>query len=192
MLSFESYPDSASTPVVVIEVSRRFLQLLCTNVWSAPSIISRSLLFHCLSGRAVRDFLSTDPEIRVRFLALPDFLRSSGSGTESTQPRQYNWGATWKKSSGPGLENRECSSRDPSRWPRGTSIHKSWRSVKFARRLRPRSSVHYSRSFCSETPQPYRPSAWVACSIVSQIRNKIKCRLATSRGMHSGKPLQPS
>jgi hypothetical protein len=24
-------------------------------------------------------------------------LRSSGSGTRSTQPREYNWGATWKK-----------------------------------------------------------------------------------------------
>jgi hypothetical protein len=34
---------------------------------------------------------------RVRFLALPDFLRSSGSGLRSTQPREYRWGATWKK-----------------------------------------------------------------------------------------------
>jgi hypothetical protein len=25
------------------------------------------------------------------------FLRSSGSGTGSTQPREYNWGATWKQ-----------------------------------------------------------------------------------------------
>jgi hypothetical protein len=33
----------------------------------------------------------------VRYPALPDFLRSSGSGTESTQPREDNWGATWKK-----------------------------------------------------------------------------------------------
>jgi hypothetical protein len=32
---------------------------------------------------------------RVRLLVLPDFL-SSGSGTGSTQPREYNWGATWK------------------------------------------------------------------------------------------------
>jgi hypothetical protein len=32
---------------------------------------------------------------RVRFPALPDFLRSSGSGTGSTQPREDNWGATW-------------------------------------------------------------------------------------------------
>jgi hypothetical protein len=36
------------------------------------------------------EFLATDPEVRVRFPALPDFLRSSGSGTGSTQPRDYN------------------------------------------------------------------------------------------------------
>jgi hypothetical protein len=28
--------------------------------------------------------------ILIRFPALPDFLRSSGSGTGSTQPREYN------------------------------------------------------------------------------------------------------
>jgi hypothetical protein len=33
------------------------------------------------------------------------FLRSSGSGTGSTQPREDNWEATWKDSSGSGLEN---------------------------------------------------------------------------------------
>jgi hypothetical protein len=32
----------------------------------------------------------TDLEVLVRFPALPDFLRSSGSGTESTQSREYN------------------------------------------------------------------------------------------------------
>jgi hypothetical protein len=31
-----------------------------------------------------------------------------------------NWGATWYKSSGFCLENREYGRRDPSRWPRGT------------------------------------------------------------------------
>jgi hypothetical protein len=33
----------------------------------------------------------------VRFPSLPDFLRSSGSGTGSTQPCEYNGGDTWKK-----------------------------------------------------------------------------------------------
>jgi hypothetical protein len=35
-------------------------------------------------------FLATDPEVQVRFPALPDFLRSSGFGPGSTQPREYN------------------------------------------------------------------------------------------------------
>jgi hypothetical protein len=34
---------------------------------------------------------------RVRFPALQNFLRSSGSGTGSTQPREDNWEATWMK-----------------------------------------------------------------------------------------------
>jgi hypothetical protein len=46
--------------------------------------------------------------------------KSSGFGTGSTQPREYNWGATWQKSSGSCLENREYSRMDPSLWPRGT------------------------------------------------------------------------
>jgi hypothetical protein len=33
----------------------------------------------------------------VRFPALPIILRSSGSGTGSTRPREDNWGDTWKK-----------------------------------------------------------------------------------------------
>jgi hypothetical protein len=36
------------------------------------------------------EFLATDPEVRVRFPVLPDFLSSSGSGTGSTQPREDN------------------------------------------------------------------------------------------------------
>jgi hypothetical protein len=38
----------------------------------------------------VKWFLATDPEVRVRFPVLPDFMRSSGSGTKSTRPREYN------------------------------------------------------------------------------------------------------
>jgi hypothetical protein len=33
-------------------------------------------------------FLAIDPEVVVRFPTLPDFLRNSGSGTGSTQPRE--------------------------------------------------------------------------------------------------------
>jgi hypothetical protein len=36
------------------------------------------------------EFLATDPEVRVRFPALPYFLRSSESGTGSNQSRVYN------------------------------------------------------------------------------------------------------
>jgi hypothetical protein len=36
------------------------------------------------------EVLATVPEVRVQFPALPDFLRSSESGTASTQPREYN------------------------------------------------------------------------------------------------------
>jgi hypothetical protein len=61
------------------------------------------------------EFLATDPVVRVRFPALPDFLRSSGSGTGSSQPREYEWGATERKSSGSGIEIREYDRRDPPR-----------------------------------------------------------------------------
>jgi hypothetical protein len=36
------------------------------------------------------EFLATDPEVWVRFRALPDFLRSGEFGTGSTQPCEYN------------------------------------------------------------------------------------------------------
>jgi hypothetical protein len=39
-------------------------------------------------------FLTTDPEAQVRSSAIPDFLRNSGFGTGSTQPCEYNAGAT--------------------------------------------------------------------------------------------------
>jgi hypothetical protein len=35
------------------------------------------------------EFLATDPEVRARLPALPDFV-SSGSGTGYTQSREYN------------------------------------------------------------------------------------------------------
>jgi hypothetical protein len=48
------------------------------------------------------------------------YKKISGSGMGSTQPHEYNWGATWYKSSGSCIESREYGRRDPSRWPRGT------------------------------------------------------------------------
>jgi hypothetical protein len=57
---------------------------------------------------------------RTRFDSRHYPKKSSGSGTGSIQPREYNWGATWQKRSGSCLENREYGRRDPSRWPRGT------------------------------------------------------------------------
>jgi hypothetical protein len=40
--------------------------------------------------RKLAEFLAIDPEVRDRFAALTDFMGSSGSGTGSTQPREYN------------------------------------------------------------------------------------------------------
>jgi hypothetical protein len=56
----------------------------------------------------------------VRVLGYRSGGPGSIPGTESTQPREYNWGATCWKSSGSCLENREYGRRDLSRWPRGT------------------------------------------------------------------------
>jgi hypothetical protein len=43
------------------------------------------------------EFLAIDPEARIRFPELSEFLRSSGSGTGFTQYHEYNWGDTWNK-----------------------------------------------------------------------------------------------
>jgi hypothetical protein len=61
------------------------------------SFYSYVTLFPSLTASVVwwSEFLATDPEVRVRSPALTNFRRSSGSGTGSTQPREYNLGATW-------------------------------------------------------------------------------------------------
>jgi hypothetical protein len=74
---------------------------------------------------------------RIRFSTLRDFLRSSGSGTGSTQPREYNWGATRKENSSSGLQSQEYGRREPFCWPRNlyqqklalTSLTSGGRSV---------------------------------------------------------------
>jgi hypothetical protein len=72
--------------------------------------------------RESEGLLATDLEVRIRFLALPDSLRSSRSGTGSTQPREYNWWATWRNSSGSDLENREYGRKNPPRWLHDTPL----------------------------------------------------------------------
>jgi hypothetical protein len=56
--------------------------------------ISKSSEF---STYSCRSFLLQIQRSQVRFPALPDFLRSSGSGTGSSLPRVDNWGAIWRQ-----------------------------------------------------------------------------------------------
>jgi hypothetical protein len=58
--------------------------------------------------------MATDPEDWVLFPALPDFLRSSGSGTGSSAFVSTTEELLERNSSGTGLENREYGRVDPS------------------------------------------------------------------------------
>jgi hypothetical protein len=58
------------------------------------------------------EFLATDPEVRVRFPALPDFLRSLEWGPLSLLSTIEE--LLGRKSSGSGLEIREYRNIDPS------------------------------------------------------------------------------
>jgi hypothetical protein len=60
------------------------------------------------------EFLATDPEVRVRFPELPDFLRSRGFGTGPLSLVSTTEELLEKKISGSGLENRDYGLRDPS------------------------------------------------------------------------------
>jgi hypothetical protein len=65
----------------------------------------------CLCGRW-SEFLATEPEARVRFLALPEFLSSSGSGMGPLSLMSTTEELLEKKSSGSCQENREYGRRD--------------------------------------------------------------------------------
>jgi hypothetical protein len=71
----------------------KFLNLQCSALLQLSAF--ETVVVHHKAASVIKwtEFLATDPEVRVRFRALPDFLRSSGSGTGSTQPREYNGGA---------------------------------------------------------------------------------------------------
>jgi type IV secretory pathway VirB3-like protein len=71
----------AIPPVMIFVFSSLICMLLIKFlVW----ILRKLLIFHD------SQIFSVDPEARVRFPALPDSLRSSGSGKGSIQPREYN------------------------------------------------------------------------------------------------------
>jgi hypothetical protein len=63
-------------------------QLTESLVYSASNRNEYQKQENNVSGES--ELLTTNPEVRVRFPALPDFLRSTGSGTGATQPREYN------------------------------------------------------------------------------------------------------
>jgi hypothetical protein len=82
--------DSLTEPIRASRI-QAFLQAL-----AFVQSFSRSIcIFLCFLSTASEvqwpEFLATDPEVRVRLPALPDFLRSSGFGTGSTQSLvEYN------------------------------------------------------------------------------------------------------
>jgi hypothetical protein len=88
-----SAPGDGARCSVVVEAlcykqeGRRFCVSLCHCIFSIYVIVPDRL-----RGLVVSEFEATEPEVRIRFPALPDFLRSSGSGTGCTQPRKYNYG----------------------------------------------------------------------------------------------------
>jgi hypothetical protein len=61
------------------------------------------------------EFLVTDPELRVQFPALPDFLRCSGSGMDPLSLVSTIEELLERKSSVSGLENSEYGRGDPLR-----------------------------------------------------------------------------
>jgi hypothetical protein len=121
-----------------------------------------------------QEFLATDLEARVRFPVLSE-KEISGSGTGSTQPREYNWGDTWQKSSGSCLENREYSRMDPSRWPRGTlypqklaitSPTSGGRSVGIFRSRSQATEFFFTRWRWLEASLPCRFTAWETALVI--------------------------
>jgi hypothetical protein len=84
----------ASLPMtVVIELSKYKLELvkciMSVGTEGGTKPASNYTFFYGKGTTFVvywSEFLATDPEVRVRFPALPDFLRSSGFGMGSTQP----------------------------------------------------------------------------------------------------------
>jgi hypothetical protein len=54
------------------------------------SLLILMVSYICATVVQWSEFLGKDPGVQVRFPALRDSLRSSGSGKESSQPRECN------------------------------------------------------------------------------------------------------
>jgi hypothetical protein len=83
----------SSVTLIVSKSDRRIEmnKLFIDNNYTKSSTNNFNIIFtktDRLCGLVVR-VLATDPEARVQFPALPE-KQSSGSGTGSTQPREYN------------------------------------------------------------------------------------------------------
>jgi hypothetical protein len=80
-----------------LHINHHLKHLFHENELGMRTVIKRGeifLFFDILTGPPLwsssQEFLATDQRSRVRFPALQDFLRSRGSGTWSTQPREVN------------------------------------------------------------------------------------------------------
>jgi hypothetical protein len=96
----------------------------------------------------------------------PDFLRSSGPGTGSSQPREYNWGATWKKINVSGLQSREYGRRDPSSLPCGTL---------YLKMLALTSLTSIGRSVFIVWKHKFLPSPWVNLTRLDSVETEDCC-----------------
>jgi hypothetical protein len=101
----EMYCDSCEVRTEFIYVMYKKVDCLCGLVVRVPGYTTemycsscevRTQFIYVMYKKVDRLWLQIQ-SFRVRFPALPDFLCSRRSGTGSTQPREYNWGATWKK-----------------------------------------------------------------------------------------------
>jgi hypothetical protein len=123
LITFSNNFCLATTLYIVREVG---VQCLCTPLYLTASIEIYLASFEqreiFISGLVVRvpGYRSRGPG------SIPGATRFSDSSGVVGLERgplslvEYNWGATWKKSSGSGLEKRDYGHRDASRWPRGT------------------------------------------------------------------------
>jgi hypothetical protein len=68
------------------------------------------------------EFLATDPEVRLRFPALPDFWEVVGLERGPLSLVGTIEELLERKSSGSGLQNRDYGRRNPPRWPRDPTL----------------------------------------------------------------------